>query len=197
VSQTRDMGVPETVQPPIPNQVQPPIPNQVHKGIPIEVTPIEVTPIKEDPILFAEPNEVIEARPAQLVLEVESFPLAQSDPGFTDETFGAFWSQTVMKVNREKARLAFLRVGKNVKGISFELVLEAWTQQQRRHMEEKGTVQYLRRAEAWLNGHCWEDCEDPFVQAGIKPEDVRRELKKAQLVAMLQESNREKQESYA
>jgi hypothetical protein len=197
VSQKRDMGVPETVQPPIPNQVQPPIPNQVHKGIPIEVTPIEVTPIKEDPILFAEPNEVIEARQAQLVLEVESFPLAQSDPGFTDETFGAFWSQTVMKVNREKARLAFLRVGKNVKGISFELVLEAWTQQQRRHMEEKGTVQYLRRAEAWLNGHCWEDCEDPFVQAGIKPEDVRRELKKAQLVAMLQESNREKQESYA
>jgi hypothetical protein len=139
----------------------------------------------------------IEPFSPQLELVIESFPLAQSDPGFTDETFGAFWSQTVMKVNREKARLAFLRVGKNVKGISFELVLEAWTQQQRRHMEEKGTVQYLRRAEAWLNGHCWEDCEDPFVQAGIKPEDVRRELKKAQLVAMLQESNREKQESYA
>jgi tRNA threonylcarbamoyladenosine modification (KEOPS) complex Cgi121 subunit len=152
---------------------------------------------EEDPILFAGPNEVIEAHQAQLVLEVESFPLVKSDPGFTDETFGVFWSQTVMKVNREKARLAFLKVGKKVKGISFAFVLESWTQQQRRHMEEKGTVQYLRRAEAWLNGHCWEDCEDPFVQAGIKPEDVRRELKKAQLVAMLQQSNREKQETYA
>jgi len=73
----------------------------------------------------------------------------------SDELFDTFWSLAVKKVDKGRAKVAWLHA---TKVTPQDVVLAAWAEHNRRwatwHDSER---QYIKHPTTWLNGCCWED----------------------------------------